>query len=247
MSFKVSGSGELNLRCFDALKGEGESQAPPGPLDVWVYLLEPTEDGRDLDYVRSWLSPEEQARLGRIQHPRALSEFTAGRRLIREVLSRWIGVHPRELLLEEGEKGALSLAPRYGSTLRFNLSHTPGLVALAVAQSDVGIDVEWTQRGGRTVEIAERYFAPRELEELRQLSLEQQRQRFFQLWTLKEAYIKARGLGLAIPLKSFAFSGFEAEALRIEVLPHASDRPDWAWRFWLGWVGEAHRLAVALG
>lgn len=202
---------------------------------------------RDASIVETFLSGQERARRDRIQHPRAFAEFLTGRRLMRTVLGHLLGVAPAAVALLESSRGALSLDPAQNpSGLSFNLSHTEGLVVLAVAHAAVGVDVEWLDRPGRTVELADRYFARAELEALRALPPERQRDRFFELWTLKEAYIKARGLGLAIPLGSFSFSGFEDSELRIEVDASQSDRPDAHWRFGLWDLASRHRLALAL-
>jgi 4'-phosphopantetheinyl transferase len=91
--------------------------------------------------------------------------------------------------------------------LRINLSHTRGLVAVAVAlESDIGIDVEWMRRGNLTRELGLEIFAPAECAVIRASDEEELEERLFAFWTLKEAYIKAVGEGLSIRLDSFAFS-----------------------------------------
>lgn len=227
-----------------ALDPSGYQRFTPPAHGVALVLLIPDAE-RDVSIVKTSLSASEHARLERIQHPRALAEFVAGRRLIREVLGALLGVAPREVILVESERGALSIDSTHATPLRFNLSHTEGLVVLAVAETDVGVDVEWLDRNGRTVELADRYFAPAETAALRALPTDQQRDRFFDLWTLKESYIKAQGLGLAVPLASFAFSGFEGApgALRVTVDPAQADRPDTWWSFGV-WQHRRHRLAA---
>src|SRR6185436_18685723 len=91
--------------------------------------------------------------------------------------------------------------------LHFNLTNTRGLVACAVsvAHAEVGVDAEALDRSGETVAIADRYFSTEEVRALRALPESAQRQRFFAYWTLKESYIKARGLGLRLPLDQFSF------------------------------------------
>lgn len=229
-----------------SLVPSGAHSFTPPEHGVALVLLRP-DAHRDISIIETSLSPSEHARLEGIQHPRALAEFVAGRRLIRQVLGALLDLPPRELTLIESARGALSIDPTHASPLRFNLSHTEGLVVLAVAQTEVGVDVEWLDRPGRTVELADRYFAPAETAALRALPIERQRDRFFDLWTLKESYIKARGLGLAIPLASFAFSGFgESSGLQLTVDPTHADRPDGAWSFGV-WQHERHRLAVTFG
>jgi len=215
--------------------------------DVHVWLTVPDVGGdRDACIVTPWLSEPELARRSRIQHPRALAEFLAGRRLIRSLVGALVGVAPRDLAIIENAHGAPSLDPaRHATAWRFNLSHTDGLLALAVARSRIGIDVEWTTRRGRTVELADRYFAPTEFAALRALPEPQQRDRFFDLWTLKEAYIKARGMGLAIPLRDFAYT-FGDRRIDLTVAAATRDVPDASWRFLQAQVGTHHRLALAI-
>ena len=114
---------------------------------------------------------------------------------------------------------------------RLNLSNTRGLVCcLVAADRDVGIDVEEISREGETVSIADRFFSPSEVEELRAQPEERRRPRFFDYWTLKEAYIKARGMGLAIPLDHFSFLLTPGRPIGIAFDPQLDDDPT-SWQF----------------
>jgi len=187
------------------------------------------------------MSPPELRRLATMQHPRARAEFLTGRWLIRGILGRLLGMEPTAVRLLETEAGSLSVE---GEPFVFNLSHTDGLVALATsAHGELGVDVEWSARRGRTVELAERYFAAPEIEALRALPEEAQRPRFFQLWTLKEAYIKARGLGLRIPLHSFAFD-LTGGAPTVKTQQESADRGH-GWIFFEGPIAPDRHLALA--
>ncbi len=123
------------------------------------------------------------------------------------MLSRYADVAPRDWPFRIDEHGRPELAARPAGTpdLRFNVSHTNGLVACAVTVGrEVGVDVEHT--GRRLVhDVAERFFSPREVADLRACPAADQPVVFFDYWTLKESYIKARGLGLALPLRQFSF------------------------------------------
>lgn len=209
---------------------------------VELFLHVPVAE--DAVVVGRWLSRAENERRARIQHPRAMADLLAGRRLIRAVFGARLGIGPAEVRLVEGERGALALDPAHGAAWHFNLSHTDGLVVLAVARRPIGVDVEWVARPGRTVELADRYFARAEVAALRALPEAAQRDRFFELWTLKEAYIKARGLGLAIPLGSFAFE--LGEEIGLTLAPEAGDVPGARWRCALWDVGAEHRVALAI-
>ena len=94
------------------------------------------------------------------------------------------------------------------------------------------MDCEDAQRRSGDIAIAERFFAPTEVQALRAVPTAEQHDRFFDYWTLKEAYIKARGMGLAIPLGSFAFSLGPGGAVSIAIDPSQNDDPT-SWQFML--------------
>jgi 4'-phosphopantetheinyl transferase len=126
----------------------------------------------------------------------------------------------------------------------FNLSHTHGLVACAVARgTSLGIDVERVDRLTAGPEIAARYFAPLEIRMLDGQPPDDYASRFIELWTLKEAYIKAIGTGLAHPLDSFAFVFEGSSGLQFAAPPGiaASD-----WQFLLAVPAMNHRMAIAV-
>jgi 4'-phosphopantetheinyl transferase len=108
----------------------------------------------------------------------------------------------------------------------------------------VGVDVERVDRVVRE-DIAGRHFAPEEVRDLRALPPDAQARAFFEYWTLKEAYIKARGMGLAIPLADFAFTLAPPAAPTIRFVEGFDDRPE-RWQFWQAWPTAEHRLALAV-
>jgi 4'-phosphopantetheinyl transferase len=170
------------------------------------------------------------------------------RALVRTTLSAYCpSVEPRAWTFETGPFGRPEiLAPPSSPRLRFNVSHTDGLIACAVAvERDIGVDVEETRRT-IDVEIADRYFSPSEIHELRSLPAEARPSRFFDYWTLKEWYIKARGLGLQLPLDQFAFRiGTAPPTVGIAFGPEIEDDPA-SWQFELRRLTPRHRLAVAI-
>jgi 4'-phosphopantetheinyl transferase len=157
--------------------------------------------------VRSLLSDDEVERLAGTRLARVRREFLVSRGLVRRVLGRLLAVPPATLSFVRGEHGKPALGGLAAGRLRFNLSHTHGLVVLAVTRDvELGIDVEWPRRRGRLLDIAARFFHPDELAALCALPPGRRRGRFFALWTLKEAYLKARGLGVPAPLRQYCFS-----------------------------------------
>jgi 4'-phosphopantetheinyl transferase len=140
-------------------------------------------------------------------------EFVTARAFVRSLLSRYLGVSPQALAFESSEFGKpLLCTPPGAERLDFNVSHTAGLTVCALARSAwVGVDVECVTREADTTGIAERFFSAGELRALSGLSPERRLRRFYELWTLKEAYAKALGLGLSLPLESTCFEFGEGD------------------------------------
>lgn len=166
--------------------------------------------------------------------------------LVRRLLSRYAPVEAREWGFTTGPYGKPAVAaPRLPVPLFFNLSHTRGLVCCAVARrEEIGVDVETIQRRTPGAELARRYFSRQEVADLFSLPVERQAAAFFDYWTLKEAYIKARGKGLAIPLDQFTFHLLEEGPPRISFSPKLDDWPD-TWWFAQRQPSTDHRLALA--
>lgn len=181
--------------------------AAPTPLSIepgWahVFRLRLNLPGETLSALRSVLDPAEQARAARYRVEGKRREYVAARGQMRSVLAAYVGCNPAGLHFDASPHGKPFLP---GAGLRFNLSHTDGLALLAVTNGqEVGIDLESTHRQVEGDTLAERFFSPSEVEALRALPPEQHLTGFLNGWTRKEAYIKARGLGLALPLDSFS-------------------------------------------
>lgn len=229
------------------------SGVPPGPIGadevhVWTVDPEALTDPALLERYEGLLSDDERARRDRFRFERGRHECLVTRALVRTTLSRYVPVAPERWRFVANRHGAPALAPgQVEPPLRFNLAHTRGLIACAVTvDRDVGVDVEWTGRRGASVALADHFFSPSEARALRALPAEQQRERFFRLWTLKESYIKARGMGLAIPLDRFSFRLDDgSDPIRIELDEGLEDEAE-AWQFALWQPTPAHRLAVGV-
>lgn len=167
------------------------------------------------------------------------------RALVRTVLSKYADVPPEAWRFVTNDYGRPEVdAPAAARWLKFNLSHTNGLVAMIVARErEVGVDVEDRDRRGRLLNVADRYFSPSEVEALHALPNEEQLERFFLYWTLKESYIKARGMGLAIPLAQFSFSFHDA--ITIDFDPRLHDDPN-RWQFTALSFGRRHAVAAGI-
>jgi 4'-phosphopantetheinyl transferase len=191
------------------------------------------------------LTPEEEAQRARFVFPAGRVEYLLTRALCRVVLSRYTDVAPADWRFRRGPHGKPEIDDARGAWLRFNLSNTRGLVACVVARGcDVGVDVEDTERAGETVGLANRFFSPAEVAALLALPPEARSRRFFEYWTLKEAYMKARGFGLSVPLDRYSFD-VAAQEIGIAFDPRLTDDPA-DWQFALYSPTQRHQMAVAL-
>lgn len=213
-------------------------------VTVWLTRLDEVDDTLCPSY-RNLLDGGEQSRLDRFVASGAARQFLVARALLRSTLSRYRPVNPRGWTFESNYYGRPEISqPAYAKAISFNLSHTKGLVACAVSeQATVGVDVESLSRNLDYHGLAAHSFAKPEAQRLQRSDNGALIDHFFKIWTLKEAYIKARGMGLSIPLDSFWFD-IDADPARIQF----SDRcPDHAghWSFLTCRPGECHRLALA--
>jgi 4'-phosphopantetheinyl transferase len=218
-------------------------------VDVWLADPASLDDRAANGRPRSWLAlldPEERARNARflVEPPRRL--HLAAQVLLRQTLSHYRQVDPGDWRFGRNAYGRPHVErPEHGRRLHFNLSHTDGLVALAVSEApDVGIDVESVGRNLDCEQMARVVFAPAELQAYVRVAAGERRSAFFVLWTLKEAYIKARGMGLSLPLDGFAFD-FSGPEPSITFNARCPDDPA-RWRFQHFAPTPAHRLALAM-
>jgi 4'-phosphopantetheinyl transferase len=131
--------------------------------------------------------------------------FLVGRVMARALVGRALSVAPTAWSWREGPRGRPEIAdPDAG--LQFNLAHSGGLVACALRRAgDVGVDLEHRDRPALDPRLVERYCAPDEIADIRRQGPDGWRDQFLKYWTLKEAYLKARGLGIALPLADLCF------------------------------------------
>jgi 4'-phosphopantetheinyl transferase len=193
------------------------------------------------------LSDDERTRWRRFVRDVDAQHYLVAHALLRTALSRYVDVAPQDWRFECNEFGRPHICgPEIGRELQFNLSHTQGLVACAVAwRRPVGIDVESFERTGVGVELAANYFSPQEIAQLRSLPAAAQSERFLEYWTLKEAYLKARGTGLSLPLDCFSMHLQPEQPIAISFAPPLDDDPS-AWQFAQFRPTPRHVLAVAV-
>lgn len=214
--------------------------------DVW--LAWPDAAGAEtLAACRALLSPDERDKHDRFVFERDRKLYAVAHALLRRSLSRYAAVTPAAWRFVADDHGWPAVDPSAGlPAVGFNLSHTRGLCACVVSGAPAaGVDVEEMRAQVDLLELAEHSFAAAERAGLRALDGETAMcDRFYALWTLKESYIKARGLGLALPLGAFAFR-LEGERIGLSLQPSLGDDAR-GWWFALAAPSPQHRLAVAL-
>lgn len=197
---------------------------PPGPEDVTLFPGEVHVWCASVDLPSTWrnslrklLSPDELERAERFHFERDRGRFIVRRGLLRSLLGRYLGVEAADISFVYSDYGKPALgSPFEDRSLHFNLSHSNGLAMFAFAlRMDVGVDVEYGQRGIEYEQLAERYFSAYERSMIHALPSVSRQQAFFLCWTRKEAYIKAHGEGLSLPLDQFDVSVVPDEPARL--------------------------------
>jgi len=194
----------------------------------------------------SLLAPDEAERQSRYLFEHSRRQHLLTRVLARSVLSRYAPVDARAWRFGASPHGRPFIAaPALAAPLAFNLAHTDGIIVCLVARgAEAGIDVEYTLRRTAFAQVGQRFFSRSEAAALRALPVDAQRERFFAYWTLKEAYIKARGLGLALPLGAFSFA-LDDGPISIAFDARIDDEPG-AWQFERIALSPEHACAIAL-
>ena len=219
----------------------------PDAVHLWYDVPDASEDEVRRRCAQGVVSADEWEQCARFVFDDGRRECLAARYLVRTVLSYYAdGVPSSAWQFETNAFGRPRIAGPAGAMgLRFNLSHAGGMVVCVVsARHEVGVDVEWL--GRRTpLHLAASHFAPAERAALDALAAAARPRRFLEYWTLKEAYIKARGEGLSLPLDQFAF---DTGAPGRPVIHFADGFPDTsaAWQFERLFIGADHMTAVAI-
>lgn len=203
-------------------------------VHLWLAFYDQISDQKLHAAYRKLLSPAEMHQEARFYFDRDKRRYLVTRALLRTTLSRYASIGPKEWTFSTNAYGRpeISNAREKELCVSFNFSHTHSLIVLGVTKrSALGVDVENWKARAASIDIAERYFASREVTELRSALHDQRQRRFFEYWTLKEAYIKARGMGLSIPLDKFSFHYSRNGAVAMAIDPELDDEPE-RWRFW---------------
>jgi 4'-phosphopantetheinyl transferase len=180
--------------------------ALPPPSEVHVWTVELVADRDSADACFRSLSADERERASRFRFEHLRTAFTLSHGILRWLLGRYLAVQPDRVGFAYGERGKPRLAFP-AAPIEFNMAHSGRYAAYAFAVGcEVGVDIEEVRSISDQENVVQRFFSPAECEEWLDLDPSQRGQAFFRCWTRKEAYIKALGDGLSIPLDSFRVS-----------------------------------------
>lgn len=229
---KMARAGSANLRTL------------PGEVHVWYAR---PDDASWLAPSRAWLAAAELEQSAQFTFEKDRDAYLAARGFVRGVLSRYLDCAPQAITFETNARGRPLIAhPTGGSPCWFSLSHTSGLLVCAVADIEtIGVDAESAARKNPGLAFAERHFTQRESLDLATCVGEQRTHRFLQYWTLKEAYLKARGLGFTGAPDAVEFSFDVAGVIHSRILDTTDTLPQ-QWRFELLPLASSHVVALAL-
>jgi 4'-phosphopantetheinyl transferase len=176
----------------------------PAELHLWRLRCDGILETRE--HYRGLLSPDEKERAGRFLIEDARRDFIVARGALRELLAAYLNTRAADIVLRHGIHGKPNVSfDKAKSPLHFNVSHSNGFAVFAFSlEAEVGVDIERVRTEVPGREIAERFFSEQEIAALGKLPPERSSGAFFRCWTRKEAYVKARGGGLQIPLRSFS-------------------------------------------
>lgn len=203
-------------------------------IDLWLAFYGEMTNERLLANMRTLLSRTEREQQERFYFADDRLRYLVTRAMVRTVLSHYAAVAPVDWTFSANAYGRPGIADVHqdATGLNFNLSHTRGLIVLAVGrQRDLGVDTENLVVRDASLGIAKHFFAPAEVAELVGMPVERSRDRFFEYWTFKESYIKACGMGLSIPLDKFSFHFPHEHAVRIAIDASLNDEEN-RWSFW---------------
>jgi 4'-phosphopantetheinyl transferase len=213
-------------------------------IDVWALDLDRhlSPSGRPDDV----LSDEEKGRASRFHLDRDRDRYRSGRTLLRLLLAGYLGVEPGAVPIIYRARGKPGLGG--ARDIDFNLAHSEGVAVVAVTDGrPVGVDIERLRSGFAGKGIAEALFTPAEVVALRQLPAAEQEAAFLVCWTRKEAFVKAKGGGLSIPLDAFTVTITAGEAPSLSwSADAASDLSEWQFEDLSEWF-PGHAAALVAG
>lgn len=229
-----------------------KQQLSDNEIHLWCIDPQQITTQHKLDSLKTLLSKAELEKVQRYRQAKAQHDALITRAFVRSVLALYTDLNARDLKFEITEHGKPEL---YNSSLpiRFNLSHNNELIICAVCLNhDIGCDVESLSRKISVNSIAKRYFSANEYQSLQGLPLTAQRARFFEYWTLKEAFVKATGLGISQGLDTFSFQiGTTEQAafndnITLTFSENSALQNNLDWYSCLNYLDQTHCIAICV-
>ncbi|MDP4536987.1 4'-phosphopantetheinyl transferase superfamily protein [Alkalimonas collagenimarina] len=216
------------------------------PIQLWIANDEQITCPELLNQYQLLLSDEERTQYQRFIYNGHRHQYLVTRALVRSTLSRYCPyIAPHQWQFKRNRFGKPAIMNHLNIPLYFNLSHTKGAVVLVVhCEGEVGVDIEWIHRREKLTEIATRYFTQHEIKTLQALDPVTRRHYFYQLWTLKEAYIKACGQGMSLPLNQFYFQFLRERIHVCHIAPGSLVNENY--QFWQFQISTEYQGALAI-
>lgn len=219
----------------------------PNQIDLWLAFPGEIQDARLLEEYRRLLTTEERIKERSFRFGKDRHCYLVTRALIRTTLSRYASVAADHWMFSTNAYGKphITNTDPVAERISFNISHTHGLVALGITKDKpIGLDAENVCYQTAPIEMAQGLFSSIEVASLYALPEEKRHELFFQYWTLKESYIKARGLGLTIPLDQFFFLLRHDDSRPNITFLSSQNKLDENWSFWQFQVAAEYLLAI---
>lgn len=214
-------------------------------IELWCATPSQIDESLMSEY-RKLLSETERAQEMRMYFNRDRCRYLVTRALVRIVLSKYAPVAPEDWVfaLSQYGKPSISRPHSFAADISFNITHGGNLIIIAVTRGiDIGVDTESISSRLAPLGVLKSSFSSSEISSILSLSEDEKNQRFYEHWTLKEAYVKARGLGTYIPLEAVDFDLKKEGLIELKVDPIWSDQSS-RWYLWQLWPDDEHVVAV---
>ena len=215
-------------------------------LHIWKSPL--NIDVQRVQFLKSLLSTDETKRAERFYFDKDKEHFEVGRGILRVLLGNYLNINPKKIKFHYNQFGKPFITDQFkNSKIQFNLSHSKDMLVLVFCKTaNVGIDIEFMRTDFDLLRLARQFFSKREVKELISTPSNLLREAFFNCWTRKEAFIKAKGKGLSIPLDKFDVSSAPGKPARLCYYnENPSEISDW-FLYELNGIGENYISSVAI-
>jgi len=217
-------------------------------IHLWFAYDKAINDTRLINMYKAVLNEEEKEKYSRIVFSSKRHQYLVTRAMVRYILSLYESEIPPNMWSFAGNKyGKPHISNcNLNTPLMFNIAHCEGLVVVAVTNGqEIGVDAEWVYKCHNIMEISDTYFDPSEIEYIACSPSQLNNIRFYELWTLKEAYMKACGEGFSIPLNQFRFKYSQSGKATIHFNSNRVDHSE-LWKFWHIQPNDDYSVALAL-